>query len=96
VEGGVQLGPLCTAATSRPIVPDPRDHDAGEIVGIIGRGNRSTRRKSASVPLCSPQTTHAYPDANPGRRHEKPGINRLSCGTVTAIVFLVTRLHGSS
>jgi hypothetical protein len=55
VGGGVQLGPLGTAATNKPIVPAP-----GEIHGMmIGRGNRSTRRKPAPVPLCPPQTPHA-------------------------------------
>jgi hypothetical protein len=53
------LGPLGTAATNRPIVPAPGDYDDGEIGGIIGRGNRSTRRKPAPVPLCPPQTPHA-------------------------------------
>jgi hypothetical protein len=42
-----------------PIVPAPGDYDDGEIGGMIGRGNRSTRRKPAPVPLCSPQTLHA-------------------------------------
>jgi hypothetical protein len=54
VGGGVQLGPLGTAAINRPIVPAPGDYDGGEIGGIIGRGNRSTRRKPALVPLCPP------------------------------------------
>jgi hypothetical protein len=40
VGGGVQLGPLGTAATNRPIVPAPGDYDDGEIGGMmIGRGN---------------------------------------------------------
>jgi hypothetical protein len=56
---GVQVGPLGTAATNRPIVPAPGDYDDGEIGGMIGRGNRSTLRKPASVPLCPPQTPHA-------------------------------------
>jgi hypothetical protein len=59
VGGGVQLGPLGTAATIRPIVPAPGDYDDGEIGGMTGRGNRSTRRKPAPVPLCLPQTPHA-------------------------------------
>jgi hypothetical protein len=59
VGGGVQLGPLGTAATHRPIVPAPGDYDNGEIGGMIGRGNRSTRRKPTPVPLCPPQTPHA-------------------------------------
>jgi hypothetical protein len=57
--GGVQLGPLGTAATNRPIVPTPVDYDDGEIGGMIGGGNRSTLRKPAPVPLCPPQTPHA-------------------------------------
>jgi hypothetical protein len=58
VGGGVQLGPLGTAATNRPIVPAPGDYD-DEIGGMIGKGNRSIRRKPAPVPLCPPQTPHA-------------------------------------
>jgi hypothetical protein len=59
VGGEVQLSPLGTAATNRPIVPVPCDYDDGEIGGIIGRGNRSTRRKPVPVPLCPPQTSYA-------------------------------------
>jgi hypothetical protein len=59
VGSGVQLRPLGTAATNRPIVPAPGDYDDGEIGGIIGRGNRSPRRKPAQVRLCPPQTPHA-------------------------------------
>jgi hypothetical protein len=54
-----QLGPLGTAATNRPIVPTPGEYDDGEIGGMIVRGNRSTGRKPAPVPLCPPQTPHA-------------------------------------
>jgi hypothetical protein len=59
VGGGVQLGPLDTAATNRPIVLAPGDYDDGEVGGMIGKGNRSTRRKPVPVPLCPPQTPHA-------------------------------------
>jgi hypothetical protein len=59
VGDGVQLGPFGTAATNRPIVPAPGDYDDGEICGMIGKGNRSTRRKLAPMPLCPPQTPHA-------------------------------------
>jgi hypothetical protein len=59
VEGGVQLGPLGTATTNRRIVLAPGDYDDGEIGGMIGRGNRSTRRKPAPVQLCPPLTPHA-------------------------------------
>jgi hypothetical protein len=56
---GVQLGPLGTAATNRPIVPAPGDYDGGEIGGMSGKRNRSTRRKPAPVLLFSPQNPHA-------------------------------------
>jgi hypothetical protein len=75
------LGPLGNAATNRPIVPALGDYDDGEICGMIGRGNRSTRRKHAPVPLCQPQISHDYPGLNPGRRSGKPETNRLSYGT---------------
>jgi hypothetical protein len=52
VRGGVQLGPLGMAATDWPIGPAPGDY-GGEFRGMkIGRGNRSTWRKPAPVPLC--------------------------------------------
>jgi hypothetical protein len=59
VRGGVQLGPLGTAATNRPIVPAPGDYDDGKIGEMIDKANRYTRRKRAPVPLCPPQTPHA-------------------------------------
>jgi hypothetical protein len=59
VDGGIQLGSLSTAATNTPIVPTPGDYDDGEIGGMIGRGNRTTRRKPAPMPVCAPQTPHA-------------------------------------
>jgi hypothetical protein len=39
-------------------VSAPGDYDNGEIGGMIGKGNRSTRRKPAPMPLCPPQTPH--------------------------------------
>jgi hypothetical protein len=57
--GWSQLSPFGTAATNIPIVPGPGVYDDGEIGGMINRGNRSTRRKPALVPLCPPQTPHA-------------------------------------
>jgi hypothetical protein len=38
---------------------NPGDYDNGEIGGMIGSGNPSTRRKPAPVPLCPPQTPQA-------------------------------------
>jgi hypothetical protein len=56
----VKLGPLGTEATIRPIVSAPGDYDDGEIGGMkTGKGIRSTRRKSAPVPLCPTQIPHA-------------------------------------
>jgi hypothetical protein len=59
--GWSPTGSLGTAAAIRPIVQAPGDYDDGEIGEkmTIGRGNRSTRRKPAPVPLCPPQTPHA-------------------------------------
>jgi hypothetical protein len=52
VGGGVHLGPFGTAATNMPTVPTPGDYDVGETGEMmIGRGNRSTRRKPAPVPF---------------------------------------------
>jgi hypothetical protein len=69
--------PLDTSATEWPIVPAPGDYDDGEFVGMkIGRGNRSTRRKPAPVPLCPPQIPL---DKNRGRtRAASLGSQRLT------------------
>jgi hypothetical protein len=53
----------------------------------ISRGNRSTLRKPARVPLCPPQIPHDQTRARtPGRRGEKPATNRLSYGAACASV----------
>jgi hypothetical protein len=78
--GGVQLGPLGTSATNRPIVSAPGDYDE-EIGGMmIGRGNRSTRRKPARVSLSTTNPT-CCPDVDPGRHGGRPATNCLSYGT---------------
>jgi hypothetical protein len=60
------LGPLGIRATNRPVVPASGDYGDGEIGGMmIGRGNGSTLRKHAPVPLCPPQTLHALPGCKP-------------------------------
>jgi hypothetical protein len=59
--GGLTLSPLGTSATNRPTVPAPGDDDddCGAVGGMrIGRGNRSTQRKPAPVPICPPQIPH--------------------------------------
>jgi hypothetical protein len=59
--GGVRLSPLGTSATVA-LLYQPRmidDDDYGALGGMrTGRGNRSTRRKPASVALCPPQIPH--------------------------------------
>jgi hypothetical protein len=81
VRGGVQLGPLGTAATNRPTVPDPGDYDNGESGGMIGKGNRSYSEKTCPSAALSTTKPACCPDANPGRRDGKPATNRLSYGT---------------
>jgi hypothetical protein len=76
------LGPLGTTATSRPIVPAPGDYDDGEIGGMmIAKGDRSTRRKPAPMPLGPPQTPHAARTRTRAAALVKPATNRLSYGT---------------
>jgi hypothetical protein len=59
--GGVRLSPLGTSATVvllyQPRMIDDDDYGAAGGMRIV-RGNRSTRRKPASVPLCPPQIPH--------------------------------------
>jgi hypothetical protein len=58
---GVRLSPLDTSVTNLPIVPvrDDDDGECGAVGGMrIGRGNRSTRRKPAPVPFCTPQISY--------------------------------------
>jgi hypothetical protein len=82
---GVQLGPLAIAATNKPIVPAPGDYDDGEISRMIGRGNWSTRRKPAPVPLWQPQTPHA---ARTRTRAVAVGSQRLTAWATTRPFFL--------
>jgi hypothetical protein len=83
VEGGVQLGPLGTAATNRSIVPAPGVYDDEEIDGMIGRGNRSTGSKTCPRAALSTTNPTCCPDTNPGRRSGKSATNRLSYGTAS-------------
>jgi hypothetical protein len=79
------LGPLGTAATDRPVVPAAGDYDEGEIGGMIGRGNRNTRRKPTQCRFVHHKPHMLCPDANPGRRGGKPATNRLSYGTALTV-----------
>jgi hypothetical protein len=87
VGSGVQSGPLGTAATNRPIVPAPGDYDDGEIGGMIGRRNRSTRRKPAPMPLCPPQIPHA---ARTRSRSAAVGSQRLTALATARPLSMVT------
>jgi hypothetical protein len=54
------------------------DDECGAVGGMrIGRGNQSTRRKPALVPLRPPQIPHDL-GSNPGRRGGKPATNSLN------------------
>jgi hypothetical protein len=88
--GGVQLSPLATSATSGPIVPATGDYEDGEFGGMmIGRGKRSTRKRTTPVPLSSPQISHELTGREPG----KSATNRLSYGT--AYICLLNYHNGS-
>jgi hypothetical protein len=50
---------LCRPLTGLLYQPRMIDDECGAVGGIrIGKGNRSTRRKPAQVPLCPPQIPH--------------------------------------
>jgi hypothetical protein len=76
------------SATNWPIVPGQDDDDGcGAVGGMrIGRGNRSTRRRPAPVPLCPPQITYDDVGSNPGRLCGKLATNSLSFGTASVLV----------
>jgi hypothetical protein len=78
------LGPLGTAATNRPIVAAPDDYGDGEIGGMIGSGNRSTRRKPAPVSLCPLQTPHA--DRTRTRAAAVPDVLRITAISLVTVV----------
>jgi hypothetical protein len=63
----------------------PVDYDDGEIGGMIGRGNRSTRRKPAPVALCPPQTPHAARKRTWARRGGKPASNHSATARPASI-----------
>jgi hypothetical protein len=87
--GGVQLGPLGIAATSRPIVPGPGDYDDVEIGGMmIGREIPKYSEKTCPGVALSTTNHTCCPDANPGRGGGELETNRLSCGTA-----LITKIN---
>jgi hypothetical protein len=59
------------------------DDEFGAVRGMrIDRGNKSTWRKPAPVPLSPPKIPHDL-RSNPGCHSEEPATNRLSYGTVS-------------
>jgi hypothetical protein len=76
-----------TATTNKPIMPALGDYYDEEIGGIIiGRGNRSTRRKTWPSAALSATKPTCCPEANPRHRGGKPATNRLSYGTAIYIM----------
>jgi hypothetical protein len=65
VGGGVQLSPLGTTATIRPIVPAPGDYDDGEIGRMF---IRETEILGENLPQCLfvHHQTHMLPGREPG------------------------------
>jgi hypothetical protein len=75
----VRLSPLGTSATTG-LLYQPRmiDDECGAVGGIrIGRGNLSSQRKPAPVPLYRPQIPYDL-GSNPGPCSGKPASKRLS------------------
>jgi hypothetical protein len=91
--GGVRLSPLGTSATVG-LLYQPRmiDDDYGEVGGMrIGRGNRSTRRQPALLPLCPAQIPY---DLTWDRtRAAAVGSQRLTARAMARPVGLVTKLE---
>jgi hypothetical protein len=73
--------------------PGDCDDDDGEVGGMngFGRGNRSTRRKAAPMPLCPHKSHLPDPGANPGRRDGKRATNRFSYGA--AYTYYIEQLY---
>jgi hypothetical protein len=63
------------------------DDECGAVGGMIGRGNRSTRRKPVPMPLCPPQIPQ---DATRARTQGAVGNRRLSARDTAWPVKLVT------
>jgi hypothetical protein len=67
VGGGVQLGPLGTAATNRPIVPAPGDYDDEKLVEWLAG---ETEVLGENLPQC--RFVHHKPHMLPGREPGPP------------------------
>jgi hypothetical protein len=83
--------------TSQCLLYQPRminDDDYGAVGGMrVGRGNRSTRKKPAPVPLCPPQIPH---DLTWDRtRDAAVGSQRLTAWAMARPVCTINRILGS-
>jgi hypothetical protein len=65
-------------------VPATGNYDDGEIGGMIGRGNRSTRKKPTPVPLSPPKIPHVARTRTRPTAVGMPATNRLSYGAACA------------
>jgi hypothetical protein len=96
--GGVRLSPLSVQLVRRPLIGllyQPRM--VAEYVAFggmrTGRGNRNARRKTAPVPLCSPQISYDFPW---DRTRAAAATNRLSYGTAVHLhhrTFIAENLY---
>jgi hypothetical protein len=80
VGGGVQLGPLGTAATNG-LLCQPRVIMMMENWWYDWQGKPKYSEKTCPNAALSTINPTCCPDANPGRRDGKPATNRLSYGT---------------
>jgi hypothetical protein len=66
----------------------PASDDKYQLLRVMrsGRGNRSTRRKPALVPLCAPQIPHDL-GSNGRRREGKPETNSKGTGRTGILRF---------
>jgi hypothetical protein len=81
------------SALGPPIVPAPGDYDDGELGGVIVKGNPSSRRKPAPVPLCPPQTPHA---ARTRTRASAVGTQRLTASTTARPSVVVNGISSNA
>jgi hypothetical protein len=80
----------------QPRMMDDDDDDVfGVVGGILGRGNGSTRRKTAPVRLSFKGRTWTDLDSNPSRLGWKPVTNRLRHGTAVKSVLWLTSYASS-
>jgi hypothetical protein len=80
------LDPIGTSATDWPTLPAPRDYEDGKFGGMmICRGNRSTRRKLAPVPLRPPQIPHDLTGGEPGT--PRLGSQRLTARAMARPIY---------